>query len=67
MGAGAAQLRLSGRDTAQESRPEGYYQYWSVNPRKREAWIEDQFRELAHADADVLITNPRLVQTASIS
>ena len=31
--------------------------YSSVNPRKREAWIEK------HADADVLITNPRLVQT----
>ena len=30
--------------------------YGSVNPRKREAWIEK------HADADVLITNPRLVQ-----
>ena len=31
--------------------------YSSVNPRKREAWIEK------HVDADVLITNPRLVQT----
>jgi hypothetical protein len=31
--------------------------YSSVNPRKREAWIEK------HADADVMITNPRLVQT----
>jgi hypothetical protein len=31
--------------------------YSSVNPRKREAWIEK------HSDADVLITNPRLVQT----
>ena len=31
--------------------------YSSVDPRRREAWIEK------HADADVLITNPRLVQT----
>jgi hypothetical protein len=31
--------------------------YSSVSPRRREAWIEK------HADADVLITNPRLVQT----
>jgi hypothetical protein len=31
--------------------------YSSVSPRKREAWIEK------HDDADVLITNPRLVQT----
>jgi hypothetical protein len=31
--------------------------YGSVNPRRRERWIED------HDYADVLITNPRLVQT----
>jgi hypothetical protein len=31
--------------------------YSSVDPRRREAWIEK------HSDADVLITNPRLVQT----
>jgi hypothetical protein len=31
--------------------------YSSVDPRKREAWIEK------HADADVMIANPRLVQT----
>jgi SNF2 family DNA or RNA helicase len=31
--------------------------YSSVDPRRREAWIEK------HADADVLITNPQLVQT----
>lgn len=31
--------------------------YSSVDPRKREAWID------RHADVDVLITNPRLVAT----
>jgi hypothetical protein len=31
--------------------------YGSVNPRRRERWIED------HGYADALITNPRLVQT----
>lgn len=31
--------------------------YGSVDPRRRERWIED------HSYADALITNPRLVQT----
>ena len=35
--------------------------YGSVDPRRRERWIED------HGYVDTLITNPRLVQTDLVS